>query len=249
MNLLIIFAIMTVTAVVTIVIPLPGFSFYVPLFSTFMTTQQAITFATVFFWLTYFAMAYAFRKFVRKDMVKALIPGSIIGSVVGGLFTSSLNELLLTWLLLGFVLYYFLVKLRFVLSGAKKPKKSKHSRHGAMFVGAVAGLMQGSGLGGGAIRQGYLYAKHLTLEESRGTTAYVGIVVLGMSLLTRALNGTFATNDWWLYLPLIPIAFMAAFLGRYITMKIKPRAQEVIIVSLMFIAVVLVIKKLSELMS
>ncbi len=238
---------MLVTATVTIVIPLPGFSFYVPLFSTFMTTQQAVTYATVFFLFTYFAMAHSFRHFVRKDMVMALIPGSIIGSAIGGLFTSSLNELLLTWILLGFVLYYLVVKVRSVLSKSKVQKNSKHSKHGAAFVGTFAGLMQGSGLGGGAIRQGYLYSKNLTLQESRGTTAYIGIVVLGVSLITRAVNGTFATNAFWLYLPLIPIAILSAVLGKHITMKIKPRAQEVIIVLLMFVAVCLVIKQLFEL--
>lgn len=247
MNLLLIFLIMTVTATVTIIIPLPGFSLYVPLLSNFMSVQQAITFSMVFFWLTYWSMAFAFRKFARKDMVWALAPASVIGSVIGGLATSSLNETLLTAILFIFVTYYFIVKLRFVLGGMQKPKHIKHTKRGTAFVGAVAGFMQGSGLGGGAIRQGYLFSKHLTLEESRGTTAYVGILVLGVSLLTRAANGSFASTTLWLYIPLVPIALTAAFLGRHITMKIKPKAQEYIILVLMFVAMALVVKKLAEL--
>lgn len=236
-------ALMLFLAILNAILPLPGFNFFVPLFSTFMTTQEAITFITVYFLVNSLTIVLVFRAHVRTDMVKRLLPASVVGAIIGSFLGGKLNELALTILVLGFVLFFFAKKLR-AAAPQSKPAGKAHDNKSAWVVGAIAGFLQGGGLGGGDVRNTYLYAKELTIQEIRATTASVGASIFTFSLITRALSGAFKVGHLWLYMCVIPIALTSAYLGLHISAKMNTKLQRRIVLGLMSVSVILLIHKI-----
>lgn len=239
---------MAVLAVFNAIVPLPGFNFFVPLFGTVMSTNEAITFITVYFLINSSVIVFVFREYLQKEMVIRLIPGSFFGAIVGGLLSSSLNELVLTVVVLLFVLYFSVKKIHRIKRADKK-KTTGREKKGAMLIGLVSGFMQGGGFGGGDIRNSYLYSNNLSLQQVRATTAAVGVSIFIVSLTTRAINNTFNLGHLWLYLFLIPIAILAAYIGRHLTTRLGTKTQNAIVLALMAVAVLLLIYKIVHLAS
>jgi len=242
-----ILVLMAVLAVLNAVVPLPGFNFFVPLFSTFMTTQQAITFITVYFLLTSTILAYVFRTYLRADLLRRLLPASFLGAVLGSLLSSSLNELALTIVVLCFVLYFFQKRLRL---GSTRPTHNDENRpkgRTTTVIGVISGFLQGGGFGGGDVRNNYLYAHNLSLQEVRATTAAVGVGIFVVSLSVRAAEGNFTISHAWLYIFLVPIAIASSYLGRHITHKLNAKIQHRIIIGLMATSILLLIAKVVRL--
>ena len=123
---IVIFLVMAVLAVLNAVIPLPGFNFFVPLFSNFMSTQEAITFITIYFFMNSSIIVYVFRKYIRYNLVYLLVPSSLIGAILGSALSSSLNELLLTIVVFMFVVYFTISKVN--------NKNKKHARLNKYFL-------------------------------------------------------------------------------------------------------------------
>lgn len=241
---ILIIIVMAVLAVLNAVVPLPGFNFFVPLFSSFMTTQEAITFITVYFLLNSSIIVYVFRKYIRYNLVVLLAPSSLIGAILGSALSSSLNELLLTIVVLLFVLYFTISK----INNKNKNQIKKSSKKNSVFIGSISGFLQGGGFGGGDIRNSFLYAQNLNLQEVRATTATVGVTIFITSLITRYVNDSFTLDHIWLYAILLPIAIIAAFVGRHISTRLSSKIQYKIVISLMMTSVLLLIYKIYTLL-
>ncbi len=234
-------------AILNAIIPLPGFSFFVPLFATFMSTQDAITFATIYFLVGSSIIVFVFRKYLRKELIVLLLPTSIIGALAGSFFSTSLNEKLLTAIILIFVTYFLIKKIRALRESEKTASKpSKRERHTVAFVGIVSGFFQGSGLGGGDVRNGFLYAKGLTMQEVRATTAAVGVGNFLVATGTRAATGHVPFDHAWVFLIIIPLLVGATYIARHITTKLNHKIQNGIVVGLMVVAVGLLVVKLIQ---
>jgi len=243
----IILAVLTLMAILNAVIPLPGFSFFIPLLSTVMSTQGALTFATIYFLISSSIIVFVFRKYLRKDLVILLLPTSIVGALVGSFFSASLNEKLLTAVIFVFVVYFLIKKIRALGKPTTEARKtSKRERHTVAFVGIVSGFFQGGGLGGGDVRNGFLYAKGLTIQEVRATTAAVGVGNFLMATITRGATGHIVIEQLWVFAAMIPLLVGATYVARHITTKLNPRIQNGIVVGLMVVAVGLLIIKLVQ---
>lgn len=245
-----ILALMALLAVLNAVVPLPGFNFFVPLFGTFMTIEQAITFITVYFLISSSILTYVFRDYLRSDLVYKLLPASIVGAILGSFLSSSLNELALTFIVFFFVLFYFHKRLR---SGPSKDKshatKGKAAKgKNTSIIGLISGFLQGGGFGGGDVRNSYLYAHNLSLQEVRATTAAVGVGIFIVSLAVRFAQGSLIISHGWLYIFLVPIAIASSYLGRHITHKLSNKAQYQIIIGLMTISLLLLLNKIYHLL-
>lgn len=237
-------------AVLNAVVPLPGFSVLVPLVGTLMSTQQAVTFIIIYFFFTGIVLTFAFRHYLRPDLVISLMPASVVGAVAGSFLSASLNELLLTSVILGFVLYFFTKKLQAGRPHAVTPNgvAMATKRGHTLFIGALSSFLQGGGFGGADIRNSYLYAHNLSLQEVRATTAAIGTSIFVVSLLVRGLQGSLVISHAWLYIFLVPIAIASSYIGRHITHRLSADLQYKIIVGLMALSIALLIGKLTTLL-
>lgn len=245
-----ILSLMALLAVLNAVVPLPGFNFFVPLFGTFMTVEQAITFITVYFLLTSTILTYVFRDYLRSDLLFKLLPMSIVGAVLGSFLSSSLNELALTIIILGFVLYFFQKRLRVGIAkaGTQVPKDKRPKGRNTAIIGVISGFLQGGGFGGGDVRNNYLYAHNLSLQEVRATTAAVGACIFIISLAVRFAESSLMISHGQLYVFLVPIAIASSYLGRHITHKLNKKAQHQIVIGLMMISLLLLVNKIFSLL-
>lgn len=235
---------MAVLAVLNAIVPLPGFNFFVPLFSTVMSTNEAITFITVYFLINSSIIVFVFKEYLQKNLVLTLIPSSFLGALAGGLLSSSLDELALTFVVLLFVSYFSYKKVRNI---HKQNRPRKSSQKGTLGIGMISGFLQGGGFGGGDIRNSYLYANGLSLQQVRATTAAVGVSIFLVSLSARAMNGSFNLGHMWLYVFLIPIAIVAAYVGKHLTTRLGKNVQNTIVLVLMGLSVILLVYKLTSL--
>jgi len=155
----------------------------------------------------------------------------------------------LTVIILCFVLYFFQKRLR---SGVAKTNvqtaisKRPKGRNTAI-IGIISGFLQGGGFGGGDVRNNYLYAHQLSLQEVRATTAAVGVGIFIISLIVRFVGGSLTISYGWLYVFLIPIAIASSYLGRHITHKLNNKAQHEIVIALMMISLLLLSNKILNL--
>ena len=241
--------IMIVSTILNAVAPMPGFSFFVPMFAAFMSTEQAITFAMIWFMLNSLVLTWSLRGHLRADLIGKLLPASILGGVAGALFTTRINELLLTAVLLVFVVYFFSKRLRIHTKSGEQSAAKRPKGRSTVAVGLFSGFLQGGGFGGGDVRNNYLYAHDLTLTEVRATTAAVGSAIFVLSLTTRTIEGTFTVSHAWVFALLIPLSIFAAYLGKHITHKLSDKVQHRIIVVLMAVSITLLLHKLLGLVS
>jgi len=235
-------------AILNAIVPLPGFSFIVPLLTTVMTTQAAVTFTTIYFLISSTIIVFVFRRYLRKNLVWLLLPASLAGAFIGSFFSASLNEKLLTAVILIFVTYFLIKKLLTMGRPPAKPaaKSSRRERHTVAFVGLVSGFFQGGGFGGGSVRNGFLYAKGLSLQEVRATTAAVGMGNFLAATITRASTGHIVLEQVWVFLLMIPLLIAATYIARHITAKLNHAVQDRIVVGLMIVAVGLLAVKLLQ---
>ncbi|MDN5274948.1 MAG: sulfite exporter TauE/SafE family protein [Candidatus Saccharibacteria bacterium] len=243
-----ILAVLIFMAILNAIIPLPGFSFFIPLLSTVMSTQGALTFATIYFLISSSIIVFVFRKYLRKELIILLLPASIIGALAGSFFSAALNEKLLTAVIFIFVVYFLIKKIRALKQPTDKEvkKSSKKERHTVAFVGIVSGFLQGGGLGGGDVRNGFLYAKGLTMQEVRATTAAVGVGNFLIAMITRGATGHIVIEQLWVFLVMIPLLVGATYIARHITTKLNHKMQNGIVVGLMVVAVGLLVIKLVQ---
>lgn len=241
-------ALLALLAILNAIIPLPGFSFLVPLLTTVMSTQEAITFATIYFLISSSIIVFVFRKYIRRELVILLLPTSIAGALAGSFFSASLNEKLLTAIILVIVIHFLIKKVRALRQPEKEinEKTTGKERHTVAFVGITSGFFQGGGLGGGNVRNGFLYAKGLSIQEVRATTAAVGVGNFFVATLTRGSTGHIALEQAWAFLVMIPLLVGATYIARHITTKLSHKLQNSIVIGLMVAAVGLLVVELIQ---
>lgn len=245
MQFFVIIIILAALAVVNAIVPLPGFSVFVPMLSTVMTTQSALTFATFYFLISGLIIVFSFRKFLKPQLIKVLLPSSIIGALAGSASSSWLSEEVMTVVVLLFVSYFTVRKIQRII--AEKNVKRHDSNKGALLVGLVSGFFQGGGVGGGDVRNGYLYSKGLSLQEVRATTAAVGAGNFLVATIVRTGSGHADTQYLWVFLFVIPILIAATYMARHITTKLNETVQNYIIVTLMIASVILLLVRIVKL--
>ena len=232
---LFVFIALLLLTVVNAIVTLPGSSVVTPLLTVFMSPKYAIAFATIYFLISSCILVIIYKKYLRLDMLRMLLPSSVIGAVGGAFLFVYINELVAVLIVLGFVAYFTLRKIQQLYV---KKHKNRQSKSSAPVAGLFSGFFQGGGFSGGSIRDGFLYSKGLSLQEVRATSPAVAMVIFVIATVIRVFNHQLDYSTLWLLIPLTPVLIAGTLAGRYITVKLSAKWQNVIIISVLVLSVI-----------
>ena len=103
--------------------------------------------------------------------------------------------------------------------------------------------MQGAGLAGSDLRNGYLYSKGLSLAEVHGTTALIGASNFLIATIIRLYTHQLTIPNLLPILYLTPLILIATWVGRFSIGKInKELTNKLIIVIMALITISLVLR-------
>ena len=225
-----------VFTLLNILAPVSGSATVTPLLTGLVGPKDAIAIATVFFFLTCLPRIYLFRDHIRWDLVRQLWPISIVGAVLGGILLSSIPEQMVLIVVLGFLCWFIYQKLLDMKQ--RNAEKLKTTTRGASFIGFFSGALQGSGLAGADLRNGYLLSKGLTLPQIHGTTPIIGGSNFLLSSVYRLHTGDLSMAMAWPVLALFPVIIMATIIGRHISLRLSKQWQDRSALLVMFVALV-----------
>lgn len=218
-----------------IIVPAFGSSTVTPIMAGFVGAKDAIAVATVFYCISNIPRVYLFRKYTDWKLVWQLLPASLIGALIGSVFLVGIDTHVIAAIILAFLTYFIYKKIMKVL-GREKEKDKKEIKHGATFIGLITGALQGTGLSGADLRNGYLYSKGLTIQHIHGTTAWIGMMNFAFASGVRVVSGDLTLQMAWPVLAVFPVIVLATYAGRHLALKIPKRIQDYIILVVMFIA-------------
>lgn len=111
-------------------------------------------------------------------------------------------------------------------------------------VGLVSGALQGAGLAGADLRNGYLLSKNLTINEIHGTTAAMGGANFLFASIVRLVSGQLTVQAMLPVLALFPVIVLATYIGRHVSHKLSKVWQDRVALIVMVVALVLLIWRL-----
>ena len=231
-----------VYTIINILAPLLGSATVTPVIASIVGAKDAIAVATVFFLLTCIPRAYLFRNYFRWDIAKRLWPMSIAGALLGSILLTGLNETVVAIVLVLFLGYFIIQKI--IQITAKDKKEKKPTKLGVIIVGLVSGALQGAGLAGADLRNGYLLSKGLNIKEIHGTTSVMGGTNFLFASLVRLFSGDLTLQAALPVLALFPIIVLATYIGRHIALKLNKKAQDWLALAVMAIALVLLLRSI-----
>ena len=232
-----------VFTLVNILAPISGSATVTPVLTGLVGAKNAIAVATVFFFLTCIPRVYLFRKFIRWDIVKTLWPISIAGALIGSILFIHISELIVSLIILGFLGYFLFQKIQ-SLFGKKESKKP--TKHGIAFVGLFSGALQGTGLAGSDLRNGYLLSRGLSIANLHGTTAIIGGSNFLFASASRMVSGELTFQMAYPILLLFPVIVVATYIGRHLTLKLPKLWQERFAVFVMLVALGMILFSLMK---
>lgn len=245
MNFVLIGILLGVFTLINILAPISGSATVTPVLTGLVGAKDAIAVATVFFFLTCIPRVYLFRKYIRWDIVKVLWPISILGALVGSILFIHISEIVVSLIILAFLLYFLSQKLR-ASFGSKNTAERKATKHGVAFVGFFSGALQGTGLAGSDLRNGYLLSRGLSIPNLHGTTALIGGANFLFASISRVVSGELTFQMAYPILLLFPIIVIATYIGRHLTLKLPKIWQDRFALLVMIVALVMITFKLFE---
>ncbi len=229
------------TTFINIIVPALGSSTITPIMAGFVGAKDAIAVATVFYCISNIPRVYAFRKYTDWKLVWQLLPASLLGAVLGSAFLTGIDTHIVAVIILGFLLYFIYKKTQ-AMFGHTIKKSKKAYKHGASFIGLLSGALQGTGVSGADLRNGYLYSKGLTVQHIHGTTAWVGMMNFAVASGVRVASGDLTFQMAWPVLAVFPVIVIATYLGRHVSLKLPKRIQDYVILLIMMIALGMLIR-------
>lgn len=242
MHFVLIAVLLGVFTFINILAPVSGSATVTPVLTGLVGAKDAVAVATVFFFLTCIPRVYLFRKYIRWNIVKQLWPISIIGALCGGFLFTGVSETVISLVILCFLMYFLYQKA--VASFSKNKKEKKPTRHGVLFVGFLSGSLQGTGLAGSDLRNGYLLSKGLSIAEIHGTTALIGGSNFLFASVVRLNSGDLTFHMAAPILALFPVIVLATYIGRHATLKMPKLWQNRLALGIMIFAMVMILKGL-----
>jgi uncharacterized membrane protein YfcA len=231
-----------VYTIINVLAPLSGSATVTPIIASIVGAKDAIAVATVFFFLNCIPRAYFFRNYFRWDIAKNLWPVSITGALIGSILLKGLNETIVGIIILLFLSFFIYQKSRQIILKQKTEKKP--TKLGVIVVGLISGALQGAGLAGADLRNGYLLSKGLNIKEIHGTTSVMGGTNFLFASLVRLYDGDLTFHAMLPVLALFPIIILATYIGRHLALKLNKPAQDTLSLVVMIIALVLLVRSL-----
>lgn len=200
----------------------------------FVGAKDAVAVATVFYCISNIPRVYLFRKYTDWKLVRQLLPVSLLGAFIGSVFLVGINTHIVALIILAFLLYFIYKKLKAIFG--KESTQQRTTKHGATFIGLLSGALQGTGVSGADLRNGYLYSKGLTVQHIYGTTAWIGMANFAFASVVRIVAGDLTFKMAWPVLAIFPIIVIATYIGRHFALKFPKRLQDYIVLVVMLIA-------------
>lgn len=242
MDKILIFIVLAVLTFVNILVPISGSSTVTPLLALVTDPHNAIGLASFYFVLSGIVRIFVFRKEVQYEYIKKLLPISLIGAVIGAMSLVKINTVLLMSLILVFLVYFIYKKIKEI--AGKELKEKKISKLSFGVVGIFSGFLQGFGLAGADLRNGYLYSKKLTIAEVHGTTALIGTANFLAATIIRVFTKQVNFVDLYVLLYLLPFIILATFIGRKVLLKINKKYTNYLILAIMILMTVFLVLKM-----
>lgn len=237
-------AVLALTAVLNTVVPFAGGSVIVPILALVTDPHQAIALATVFYIMMNIPRIYLFRKTIQWNHVRDLLPVSLIGAGFGAFAIIQIEPKILLGVVFVFTLYFLYKKIKQVAGPAQPASEKKSSPLSSAGIGAFSGFLQGTGLSGSDLRNGYLYSKGVTIKEIHGTTAIIGTGNFLLATLLRLGTNQVALPDLFPILLLLPFTILGTLAGKYILFRLNARTADWIVVAVMAGAALLLIPEI-----
>lgn len=226
-----------------ILAPVSGSATVTPLLAGIVGAKDAVAVATLFFLLTCIPRVYLFRSYIRWDIVRTLWPISIIGAVVGGFIFVGISEIVITLTITVFLLLFIFQKIIALRFNENRMQK-KPTKHGVAFVGFISGALQGTGIAGSDLRNGYLLSRGLTMQALHGTTAIIGGSNFIFANSVRVASGELTWPMAWPVLALFPVIILATYFGRHVTLRLPKVWQDIIALFVMLVALITLVSTL-----
>lgn len=237
MNYLLLGLILGAFTLFNIIVPAFGSSTITPIMAGFVGAKDAVAVATVFYCISNIPRVYLFRKYTNWKLVRQLLPASLLGAFIGSIFLVGINTHVVALIILAFLLYFIYKKIKSIFGNDIKIQKHT-TKHGATFIGLLSGALQGTGVSGADLRNGYLYSKGLTIQHIHGTTAWIGMANFAFASGVRVVSGDLTFAMIWPILAIFPITVVATYVGRRMALKMPKKAQDYIVLAVMLIALV-----------
>ncbi|MGB3008957.1 MAG: TSUP family transporter [Candidatus Saccharimonadales bacterium] len=226
---------------INIVAPMSGSATVTPFLAGLVGAKDAIAVASFFFFLSCIPRIWLFREYIDWKLVKRLWPISIIGAIIGSSALVGLNEKVVLIIILGFLLWFIAQKTNDIISNSSKRSPSKL---GTVATGLMSGILQGTGLAGSDLRNGYLLSRGIDIPTLHGTTALIGGANFLFATIVRLASGDATVPMLLPILGLLPIIVFATYIGKKASLRLSKRAQAITSLTVMAIAAVLIIRSL-----
>lgn len=237
-----IFIVLAALTLINIIVPISGSATVTPLLALITDPHNAIGLASFYFVLSGIVRIFVFRKHIKWEYIKSLLPISILGAIFGALSLVKINTNILLIIILLFLVYFVYKKIREIFKGDVKEKKM----HKLTFwiVGLFSGFLQGFGLAGSDLRNGYLYSEKLTIADVHGTTAFIGTANFIIATIIRLYTHQVKLVDLTILLYLLPFIIIATYIGKKILLKINKKYTNYLILLIMVLMIVLLVLKM-----
>ena len=229
------------TTFINIVAPTSGSTVVNPVTAFFTDPQRAIGISGFLFFFTGLHRVYLFRKELFSDsnnikMVMRMLPLSIVGAICGGFFISYINVSILA-LIIVVVSIYFIYKTIVQIIFKKKLEKTSH-KLSFLFVSALCGFLQASGMPGSDMRNNYLRTV-LSEVSVRAVGSAIGLVIFFISGTIIFMHNKLTHNDIIFIITLIPFLLFAQIYGKKFLDKMADKNAKLLAVSLSLLGVIL----------
>lgn len=235
--------VLAVLTFVNILVPISSSATITPLLALITNPHNALGLASFYFVLSGTIRIFVFRKNIRFEYIKKLLPLSLLGALFGALSLVEINTNFLLVIILLFLAYFIYKNIRELIGRAGSEKKLNRWSLGV--VGIFSGFLQGFGLAGSDLRNGFLYSEKLTIAEVHGTTALIGTLNFTLATIIRLFTHQVALPDLVALLYLLPFLIAATYIGRKVILKINKKHTNYLVLAIMILMFVLLLLKMS----
>ena len=222
-----IYFVLAISSFINIIVPISGSSTVTPFLAILTDPHLAIGLASFYFLLSGIIRISMFRKGIRWEYVKSLLPISLIFAAGGAFALVEINPLILLIIILVFTLFFFYKKIRQIFNKKEEKPMNKFSVH---LVGVLSGFLQGSGLAGSDLRNGYLYSKKLSIAEVHGTSSLIGTSNFLIATIIRLGTNQITIPNLIPLLYIFPFMIIGIWLGKIMLYKIDKKHTDWIII-------------------
>ena len=231
---ILIYLLLGISSFFFVVIPVSGSFVLNPLLVLITDPHSAISIAAFFFLLNSIIKTSIFRKDIQYNYVKKILPISLLSAGVGAFAVGLIPDRILLILIFILSLYFLLKTIGAVLSKKETIKKSNSLVTHTMSL--FSGFMQGAGVGsGGSLRKIFLLSENLTLPQMHGTTSFISVVLLALSVGIRLATEQVKFEILMPIVYLIPIMVLATWLGRNFLKRMNKQTSRIVTIMVMTI--------------